>query len=195
MSSAVDFKNAVENKDDVSASELVKKLQTSELSSLGLDAKTLLTNGLPLAAISYLERFLGEKGVGDVAVDSDGNTLLHIAAASPATTYDACKKLFALGLGVNTANKSNADTPMHVAAKCGNIEVCKALVDCGADPTKRNGKNRTPRSQPKIPESSKDYLLDVEENYKKTREEKKMGMFGAKLQETQTESAFGLRVV
>jgi len=195
MLSASDFKSALERKDDVSASELLKMLQTSELSSLGLDAKTLLASGLPLSAISYLERFSGEKGVGDLAVDSDGNTLLHIAAASTATTYDACKKLVALGLGVNTANKANVDTPMHVAAKCGNIEVCKALVECGADPTKRNGKNRTPRSQPKIPEASKEYLLDVEVNYKKMREELKMNMFGAKLQETQTESAFGLRVV
>jgi hypothetical protein len=137
-------------------------LQTSELSSLDLDAKTLLASGLPLSAISYLERYMlilapyplgiastlsfcpatlhycfllnlrfsGEKGVGDLAVDSDGNTLLHIAAASTATTYDACKKLVALGLGVNTANKANVDTPMHVAAKCGNIEVRNTTTVC-----------------------------------------------------------------
>ena len=36
-------------------------------------------------------------------------------------------------------------------------------------------------------------MLNEEEEYKKRKEEKKMDLFGSKIQETQTESAFGVR--
>jgi hypothetical protein len=68
-------------------------------------------------------------------------------------------------------------------------------MDGGADPTRRNAKNRTPRSQPKIPDASKDYLLDVEESYKKQKDEARSDLFGSKIQATQTESAFGVRAL
>ncbi len=75
---------------------------------------------MPLPRSRFAE---DEGGSGDAAVDDDGNTLLHIAAASPLTTYAAAMRLMAMGHGPNTANNSAADTPMHVAAKSGNVEV------------------------------------------------------------------------
>ncbi|KAG1676623.1 hypothetical protein FOA52_008752 [Chlamydomonas sp. UWO 241] len=115
----------------------------------------------------------------DAANKSDVNTALHVAAKTGSVEgrIHLC--------GVNTA--------LRVAAKAGSVEACRALLDGGADPTKRNGKNRTPCSQPKIPESTKDFLLDKEEAFRKRKEEAKADMYGGKLAETQTQSAFGLR--
>lgn len=61
------------------------------------------------------------------------------------------------GLDPNKANKSG-DTPLHVAAKAGNVAVCSALVDCGSDPLARNNKNRTPRGQIKVGRSMQQWL-------------------------------------
>ena len=54
-------------------------------------------------------RFAEEQGgSADSAVDDDGNTLLHIAAASSTTPKDVIIRLIAMGMGPNTANKVGA---------------------------------------------------------------------------------------
>lgn len=53
------------------------------------------------------------------------------------------------GIDVNAKNK-NGETALHLAAKLGRVELCKALLDCGASPIERNNKNRTPKSQPRV---------------------------------------------
>lgn len=45
------------------------------------------------------------------------------------------------------------------------------------------------------PAPDRDYLAAVEEEYKRRKEERKADMFGSKIQATQTESAFGVRVM
>lgn len=131
---------------------------------------------------------------GDLSVDSEGNTFLHLAAACGSLSYESMQALISLNLSaVDAVNKSEGNSPLHLAAKSGNVNACKALMEAGADPTRRNQKNRTPRSQPKIPDSTKDYLLDVEEEYRKAKELKKEELFGSKIQATQTESALLVR--
>jgi ankyrin repeat protein len=130
----------------------------------------------------------------DVAVDSDGNTYLHLAAACGSLTYESMQALISMNASaVDMVNKSEGNSPLHIATKSGNVDACRALMESGADPTRRNNKNRTPRSQPKIPDSTKDYLLDVEEEYRKNKELRKEELFGSKIQATQTESALLVR--
>ena len=56
---------------------------------------------------AHARRFAEEQTAGsaDAAVDDDGNTLLHIAAASTSTTHATVARLIAMGAGPNTANK------------------------------------------------------------------------------------------
>ena len=131
---------------------------------------------------------------GELILDGDCNTFLHLGASCASLSCEAMQELISLNpSAVDAVNKSEGNTALHVAAKVGNVNACKALVEAGADPTRRNQKNRTPRSQPKLPDSTKDYLLDVEEEYKRRKELKKEELFGSKIQATQTESALLVR--
>ncbi|GLC38176.1 hypothetical protein PLESTB_001091400 [Pleodorina starrii] len=186
------MKAAVEKKADGVAALLVPLLKPAVLTSLDLEFKTLVAAGLGRAAMAYVKRFDSEHA-GDVAMDDAGNTRLHLVAESGAS-YDVVTAMMSLGLNPNTANKEG-DSPLHVAARTGHLEVCRALVDGGADVLKRNNKNRTPRSQLKLPDNTKDYLAEAEEEFKAAKDAKKSSLWDEKMRETQTSSAFGLRVM
>ncbi|KXZ46400.1 hypothetical protein GPECTOR_44g75 [Gonium pectorale] len=186
------MKAALEAKADGLAAQLVSVLKPAVLTSLGLEFKTLVAAGLGKAAMTYVQRFDGEHA-GDAAVDDEGNTHLHLVAEGGAS-YDVVAAFLSMGLNPNTSNKEG-DTALHVAARAGHVEVCKALVDAGADVLKRNNKNRTPRSQVKLPDSTKDYLAEAEEAFKAAKEAKKSALWDDKMKATQTESAYGVRVM
>ncbi|GIL76631.1 hypothetical protein Vretimale_8833 [Volvox reticuliferus] len=186
------MKAALEKKADGVAAQLIPLIKPAVLTSLDMEFKTLIAAGLGRAAMAYVKRF-DEQHAGDVAVDDAGNTHLHLVAESGAS-YDVVTAMMSLGLNPNTANKEG-DIPLHVAARAGHVEVCRALVDGGADVLKRNNKNRTPRSQLKLPDSTKDYLADAEEAFKAAKDAKKSTLWDDKMKATQTESAFGLRVM
>jgi hypothetical protein len=65
----------------------------------------------------------------------------------------------------------------------------------GADPLKKNSKNRTARGQAKIPEHVSLWLCDIEDEAKRAKEQKRSAVWGQLLQVTQTESAFGVQVL
>ncbi|PAA49399.1 hypothetical protein BOX15_Mlig005151g2, partial [Macrostomum lignano] len=76
--------------------------------------------------------------------DKAGNTLLHLCAASQdlqalVTAYT----LALMGINVNTQNKSG-ETALHVAARRGQAEMCRALLLCGADPLLRDRLGQLP---------------------------------------------------
>lgn len=68
------------------------------------------------------------------------------------------------------------------------------LLAAGANALAKNSKNRTPRGQVRIPAETKDYLYDVEEAQKDKIAKKVLDTWGAKIRETQTDSAFGAGV-
>ncbi len=108
-----------------------------------------------MTAVALHTRATG--GKPDAPVDSEGNTLLHLAAAAPSApgTYDLCSSLMRLGegnevecgvgslvadrstpslpscpaagLGPNTAN-TESNTALHIAAKSGNVEASRDRV-------------------------------------------------------------------
>ncbi|PNH12207.1 Ankyrin-3 [Tetrabaena socialis] len=172
--------------------QLVMLLKPAALAALDLEFKTLVSAGLGKAAMTYVMRFDAEHA-GDAAVDDSGNTHLHLVAESGAS-YEVVAALMSLGLSANKINREG-DTPLHVAARGGHVEVCRGLVDGGADLLRRNAKNRTPRSQVKLPEASKQYLAEAEEAFKEVKEAKKSSLWDDKMRATQTESAFGTQAL
>ena len=96
---------------------------------------------------------------------------------------------------VNFADPNTGDTALHVAASAGNLEACRIIVELGADPLKRNKRNRTPAAQLKLEVEVKDYLSEVEDAAVLARSSKHAGVWNDKIKATQTESALRVGVL
>ncbi|WIA35240.1 hypothetical protein OEZ86_003701 [Tetradesmus obliquus] len=125
--------------------------------------------------------------------DAAGNTHLHNAVSGPEDLPDLVAALLAVGLPADAVN-GDGDTALHVAARAGHVEACRALVAGGADVMRRNNKNRVPGNQLKLPEQTKAYLAEAEEAWRLAKEQKNHQLWDAKMKATQTASAFGIRV-
>jgi ankyrin repeat protein len=68
---------------------------------------------------------------------------LHKCAAEEGT-QELCLELIAAGISPR-AQDCQGNSPLHVAARSGNVEVAKALCKGGADIVGRNKSNRTPK--------------------------------------------------
>ncbi|KAG2486284.1 hypothetical protein HYH03_014989 [Edaphochlamys debaryana] len=183
---------ALAKKADGLLAKLVPQLKPSALPALGLDFKAMAAAGLGRTAVACL-RAADPKASLSAPLDSEGNTRLH-ALAQEGGSVEVISALVEAGADPNAPNKE-ADTPLHVAARADRIEVCRVLVDGGADVTRRNSKNRTPKTQLKITDAIKDYLGEAEEAQRAAKEAKKSALWDDKMKATQTESAFGLRVM
>lgn len=95
---------------------------------------------------------------------------------------------------MNAAN-GDGDTPLHVAARCGYLHLCKLLTAEGADPLIRNGRNRTPGGQTHLDPDIKEYLKDQEESAKHQKRQKQADAWNDKMRATQTQNACGVGVL
>ena len=95
---------------------------------------------------------------------------------------------------INLAN-SEGDTLLHIAARTGCKAAVELILSLGAEPLKRNQKNKTPATQAKLRGEIKDILEDAETRAKETKRDKASNLWDNKMKATQTESAFGVRVV
>ena len=82
-----------------------------------------------------------------VDLDECGNSVLHRYACGEMGSVD--EGVWLDGALMHVKNK-DGDTALHIAAKQGRIEICRWLLQHGANPLERNNKNRTPRSQIKV---------------------------------------------
>ncbi|KAH7067922.1 ankyrin repeat-containing domain protein [Paraphoma chrysanthemicola] len=96
---------------------------------------------------SRIVRLLVEEYSADedaTKVDRMGRGLLHhLACSLPGTLDDIVDILFGLKLVVN-AEDNNGNTPLHDAARMGNIGVVKKLLEHGATPHAQNHRGKTP---------------------------------------------------
>lgn len=120
------------------------------------------------------------------------STHLMLAAAEPG---DANGPLCAALCGgealipVDAAN-SEGDTALFLAARAGNVAVCRALIEeCGADPLHRNARNRTAATQLRLPEAARAYLARAEADAKAARARRVRSWFDPAMAAAQTASA------
>lgn len=93
------------------------------------------------------------------------------------------------------ATNGDGDSPLHVAATGGHMQLCKLLIENGADPLIRNGKNRTPGGQVHLDADIKEYLKDQEEAAKHLKRQKQAETWNEKMRATQTQNACGVGVL
>jgi hemoglobin len=118
---------------------------------LGRDEVTLLHDAAGAWDIDRVTLLL-EKGAAVEARTGAGRTPLCYAAnhyAKPAersaqTGKAMVEKLILHGATVNTTSGPEAQTPLHMAARRGNIAIAQALLDAGADLEARDTKGETP---------------------------------------------------
>eukprot|EP00953_Heterococcus_sp_UTEX-ZZ885_P012880 7362-Heterococcus_DN1.PRE.3 len=77
-------------------------------------------------------KFLIDKGVSVLAVDSLSTTALHYATLSTKTGTETMRLLLAHGAGVNACNRLGT-TPLHSAASSGQFDRAELLIAAGAD--------------------------------------------------------------
>ncbi len=109
-----------------------------------LDART-SAGGTPLHYAAskgreHVAAFLVEQGASLTATDKRGDTPLHKAARSPSVA----KMLLAKGASPNKTNKTGR-TALHEAAEDGKGDVCKLLLEAGADADLVDQEGATPR--------------------------------------------------
>ena len=95
---------------------------------------------------------------------------------------------------LNAAN-TDGDTLLHIAAREGCQAAVEAILEAGADPLTRNKRNRTAATQAKLKPEVKQLLMDAETCAKDKKKSKDASLWNEKMRATQTESAFGVRVV
>eukprot|EP00884_Botryococcus_braunii_P003719 jgi/Botrbrau1/13348/Bobra.0158s0004.1 len=97
--------------------------------------------------------------------------------------------------GLIHSTNDDGDTPLHLAARSGNKELCELLIEHGGSPLKRNKRNRTPAGQSRLDDELKSYLCAIEESAKQSQKLKQAGLWDEKMRATQTQSACGIGVL
>ena len=88
--------------------------------------------------LSYLNECLKE-GVSSTGLDSAGNTALYWACRTG--HIDCVRQLLSLHNPPLNAQNKMGDTPLHVAANHGYLDVVELLLQANADATLRNNDN------------------------------------------------------
>src|SRR5262249_44793477 len=105
---------------------------------LGLRGQTLLHEAA-MAGDTELAAVLIRRGADPDAKEAEGHTPLYRAS-----TGDVARMLLAAGATADIANGPTRGTPLHQAARRGNISVAEALLDHGATIDAPDAKGQTP---------------------------------------------------
>jgi ankyrin repeat protein len=85
-------------------------------------------------------------GADPGATDGGGHTPLYTVAneCTHAGGANVVRALVSHGADVNAKGGVTRCTPLHMAARRGNVEIAEALLQCGADIEARDSKGDTP---------------------------------------------------
>ncbi|KAL0024005.1 hypothetical protein WJX77_007639 [Trebouxia sp. C0004] len=183
------------DKQDGQLASLIHSQPVSAIAAhISLD--TLARAGLPESYITLLQADLVGQQT-DLTQDESPALALHrlIADMSDKETVFVSEVVAAMQLNGMSLNQPNTvqDTPLHLAARSGQVQLCQLLVQHGADPLARNNKNRTPGGQAKLTSDVKGFLTEAECEAKDKRQLLKNNLWNEKMKATQTQSALGIQ--
>ncbi|GET92422.1 hypothetical protein, conserved [Leishmania tarentolae] len=95
----------------------------------------------PTASLQVIEELL-QLGAAVDGRGTDGETPLYISVYNH--RLDVAKYLIARKADVNALNGPHRETALHVAARCGYVDVLSCLLAAGADLNTRNARQETP---------------------------------------------------
>ena len=211
---AINFFN---NKQDADLAVLLHS-QPSAAGAAHLSLQRLADAGMAMAYTALLQSEMTTQQDGPAA-DASPALALHNLISSmteknvPFIT-DVIAAMRAAGISLNSTNLDK-DTPLHLAARTGQLQLCQLLIQYGADPLARNIRNRwghmwcnascclwhfrheglcrTPSGQAKLATEVKSFLADQETLAKDQRQFQKNSVWDEKMKATQTQSAYGVR--
>ena len=119
--------------------------QPSSANAAHLSRDKLAQARMPKAYAAVLQSELVSQ-LNEPALDNSPAFALHqlVGSMSDEDTQFVSEVVAAMhtaGLSLSLAN-SDKDTPLHLAARSGHLQLCQLLIDNGADPLARNSKNR-----------------------------------------------------
>ncbi len=105
--------------------------------------RTLLHGAASLGNLAVVKLLL-RLGAAPDDRDAGGHTPLYLLANGSGAGAEVVSVLVRAGADANARCGSKRCTPLHMAARRGNVEVARALLDCGADPKIRDSQRVTP---------------------------------------------------
>ena len=112
---------------------LVKFLVVNKKANFAATAKDGTTALIAGAKVPEIVKFLAEKMPNVNGVDPDGNTVLHLCAAT--ADEETVRKLLYYGAKEDLPNKKG-ETPLLLAARAGNVDMVKRLLNMNVKVTK-----------------------------------------------------------
>lgn len=119
-------------------------LADPELAKVRYSGRTLLHGAAASGRLAIVELLL-QLGAGPDETDSGGHTPLYsLANGCPTGGGDVVRALVQAGANVDARDGVKHCTPLHMAARRGNVGVARALLDCGANLELRDSLGDTP---------------------------------------------------
>lgn len=132
------------NKQDA---DLAALFRTQPLSAIAahIDLDRLAGAGLARSFVALLHIQLTKDPTQELADASAALALHSLVTDMPDQDIPFVCEVVSLmaSVGINTScGNEQKDTPLHLAARAGRLEICKSLIQHGADVLARNDKNR-----------------------------------------------------
>ena len=132
------------NKQDKDLATLLRS-QPASANAAHITLDKLAQACMPTSFISLLQLSLVSQQNDDLSEESPRLALHRLVSdftdQNSAFVFEVLTALQSAGLSLNQASEDK-DTPLHLAARSGHLQLCKELVNHGADPLARNSKNR-----------------------------------------------------
>ena len=122
------------------------RLQPSSAIAAQISLDKLAKACLPKSYVALLQADLASQQTDATSTDDSAALVLHrlitgMSEKDVPFLFEVVAAMQSAGISLDQPN-TDKDTPLHLAARSGHLQLCQLLVQQGADPLARNSKNR-----------------------------------------------------